>query len=48
MIPFFLEGVGGNTSFMQQDGLHPNAAGTRKVAATVLEYLEPELKRTTR
>src|SRR5436190_19447550 len=30
LIPFFLEGVGGNAPFMQQDGLHPNAAGTRK------------------
>jgi acyl-CoA thioesterase I len=47
LIPFFLEGVGGNGSLMQQDGLHPNAAGTRKVAATVLKYVEPELKRTT-
>jgi lysophospholipase L1-like esterase len=32
---------------MQHDGLHPNAEGTRKVAATVLKYVEPELKRTT-
>src|SRR3954451_25128451 len=31
LIPFFLEGVGGNAPFMQQDELHPNAAGTRKV-----------------
>jgi acyl-CoA thioesterase-1 len=47
LIPFFLEGVGGNASFMQQDGLHPNAGGSRKVAATVLKYVEPELKRAT-
>ena len=47
LIPFFLEGVGGNVSLMQQDGLHPNAEGTRKVAATVLKYVEPELKRAT-
>jgi acyl-CoA thioesterase-1 len=39
LIPFLLEGVGGNTAFMQRDGLHPNAAGARKVAATVLKYL---------
>jgi acyl-CoA thioesterase-1 len=47
LIPFILEGVGGNASLMQHDGLHPNAEGTRKVAATVLKYVEPELKRTT-
>ena len=32
---------------LADDGLHPNAAGARKVAALVLKYVEPELKRTT-
>jgi len=47
LIPFFLEGVGGAPALMQQDGLHPNAEGTRKVAATVLKYVEPLVKRPT-
>jgi acyl-CoA thioesterase-1 len=44
LIPFLLEGVGGNTKFMQRDGLHPNAEGTRIVEATVMKTLEPLLK----
>ena len=43
LIPFLLEGVGGNARFMQQDGLHPNAAGYRKVAETVMKAIEPLL-----
>jgi lysophospholipase L1-like esterase len=30
---------------MQPDGLHPNAEGTRMVAATVFQTLEPMLKK---
>jgi acyl-CoA thioesterase-1 len=45
LIPFLLDGVGGRSDLMQNDGLHPNVAGNRKVAATVLRYLEPMLKR---
>lgn len=40
LIPFFLEGVAGHPALMQPDGLHPNAAGARQVAATVLRALE--------
>ena len=43
LIPFLLEGVGGHANLMQQDGLHPNAAGTRLVTANVLRALEPML-----
>jgi acyl-CoA thioesterase-1 len=43
-IPFLLEGVAGNTMYMQDDGLHPNAAGYARVAGTVLGALEPRLK----
>jgi acyl-CoA thioesterase-1 len=43
MIPFLLAGVGGNSQFMQKDGLHPNAEGTRIVEATVRKALEPLL-----
>ena len=45
LIPFLLEGVGGHANLMQQDGLHPNAAGTRLVTANVLRVLEPMLAR---
>ncbi|HJZ96028.1 MAG TPA: arylesterase [Candidatus Solibacter sp.] len=40
LIPFLLEGVGGHNEFMQRDGLHPNAAGARKVEAVVMKTLE--------
>ena len=45
LIPFLLEGVGGNDRLMQRDGLHPNAEGTRVVAQTVLKTLAPLLKK---
>ncbi|HXA52006.1 MAG TPA: arylesterase [Candidatus Acidoferrum sp.] len=45
LIPFLLEGVGGDTRYMQRDGLHPNADGARKVEALVMKTLEPSLKR---
>jgi acyl-CoA thioesterase-1 len=45
LIPFLLEGVGGNPRLMQRDGLHPNAEGTKTVAATVLKHIEPLLKK---
>jgi acyl-CoA thioesterase-1 len=45
LIPFLLEGVAG-TSRMQRDGLHPTADGNRMVAATVMRYLQPLLRRT--
>jgi acyl-CoA thioesterase-1 len=44
LIPFLLEGVAGTTQYMQQDGLHPNAAGAKRVAATVMQALKPLLK----
>jgi acyl-CoA thioesterase-1 len=43
LIPFLLEGVGGHDEFMQRDGLHPNAAGARKVEALVMKTLAPLL-----
>jgi acyl-CoA thioesterase I len=45
LIPFLLEGVGGDTRYMQRDGLHPNADGARKVEALVMRTLEPSLNR---
>jgi acyl-CoA thioesterase-1 len=44
LIPFLLEGVGAHDEFMQRDGLHPNAAGARKVEALVMQTLAPLLK----
>lgn len=45
LIPFFLEGVAGKTELNQEDGIHPNAEGTRLVAANVYRYLKPLLEK---
>lgn len=42
-IPFLLDGVAGVTSLNQADGIHPNAAGARKMADTVGGTLVPLL-----
>ena len=44
LIPFFLEGVAGEEGLNQPDGIHPNAQGTRLVAATVYRHLRPMLE----
>lgn len=44
LIPFLLEGVGGNEELNQSDGIHPTAEGHRVVAQTVWKVLEPILK----
>ncbi len=44
LIPFLLEGVGAHDEFMQRDGIHPNAAGARKVEALVMKTMLPLLK----
>src|ERR1022692_3321806 len=44
LIPFLLEGVGAHDELMQRDGIHPNAAGARKVEALVMKTLTPLLK----
>ncbi|HXB71754.1 MAG TPA: arylesterase [Candidatus Acidoferrales bacterium] len=46
LIPFLLEGVAGSAGLMQKDGLHPNAAGARRVEETVRKAIEPFLKHT--
>lgn len=43
LIPSLLEGVGGDPALMQGDGIHPNAAGHRRVAHTVWAALAPLL-----
>lgn len=43
LIPFLLEGVGGNPKLNLPDGIHPNAQGYEVVAKNVLAVLEGEL-----
>ena len=45
LIPFFLEGVAGIDRYNQEDRVHPNAEGTRLVAATVYRHLKPLLEK---
>ena len=44
LIPFLLEGVGGNRELNQQDLIHPSAAGHRIIAELVWRTLEPVLR----
>ena len=44
LIPFLLEGVGGNRDLNQQDLIHPSAAGHRIIAELVWRTLEPILR----
>jgi acyl-CoA thioesterase-1 len=44
LVPFLLEGVAAEPELNQADGIHPNAAGHRRVAETVEPYLEAILK----
>ena len=41
LIPFLLLGVAGVDSLNQEDGIHPNPAGARRVAQNVWKVLEP-------
>jgi acyl-CoA thioesterase-1 len=45
LIPFLLEGVGGNRDLNQQDMIHPTAAGHRVIADLVWRTLEPILRK---
>ena len=44
LVPFLLEGVGGETHLNQRDGIHPTAEGHERVAANVLPHLRELLK----
>lgn len=46
LIPFLLEGVGGEEELNQSDGIHPNEEGHKIVAETVWRYLAPHLNST--
>ena len=41
LIPYLLEGVGGNPNLNQPDHVHPNAAGQKILAENVWKVLEP-------
>lgn len=44
LVPFLLEGVGGDAALNQADGIHPTAAGQEKVADLVAPYVAEVLK----
>jgi acyl-CoA thioesterase-1 len=44
LIPFLLQGVGGNPALNQQDGIHPTAEGHKIVAENVWKILQKDLK----
>ena len=46
-IPFLLQGVAGDASLNQGDGIHPNVRGAQIVADLVWAELEPALRRPT-
>ena len=39
LVPFMLNGVLGNPDLMSPDGIHPNAAGAKTIAANILPHL---------
>jgi acyl-CoA thioesterase I len=43
LVPFMLEGVAGNASLMQKDGLHPTASAQPIILATVWKHLASQL-----
>lgn len=47
-VPFLLQGVAGDASLNQADGIHPNARGAQLVADVVWAELKPALPRPTR
>ncbi len=47
-VPFLLQGVAGDASLNQADGIHPNARGAQVVADLVWAELKPALERPTR
>lgn len=44
LVPFLLEGVGGVSELNQRDGIHPNAAGQKRVAENVWMVLKRVLQ----
>jgi acyl-CoA thioesterase-1 len=46
-VPFMLQGVAGNPSLNQADGIHPNARGAEMVAELIWTELAPLMRRPT-
>jgi acyl-CoA thioesterase-1 len=46
LLPFLLQGVGGDPRYNQRDGIHPTAAGDRLIAETLWTVLEPLVRGT--
>lgn len=44
LLPFLLDGVAGDPTLNQADGIHPTAEGQAKVAASLLPVLEPVVR----
>ena len=42
LLPFLLKGVAGNSGFNIEDGIHPNPAGHRLIAALVYDFVAKE------
>lgn len=43
MVPFFMDGVWGDPALLIGDGLHPNAAGVRRIVEKMAPYVEKSL-----
>jgi len=43
--PFFLDGVAGDLSLIQRDGLHPNASGVKAIVAQILPKVQELIMR---
>lgn len=43
LVPFLLEGVGGEAALNQEDGIHPTAEGARILAQNVWDVMQPLL-----
>lgn len=41
LLPFFLEGVGGHTELMQEDGIHPNIKAQSIIKNNVWQFMAP-------
>ncbi len=44
LVPFFLQGVAGESSLNQQDGVHPNAEGYRVITENIYPYVLQAIK----
>jgi acyl-CoA thioesterase-1 len=44
LVPFLLEGVGGDTAFMQPDGIHPRANAQKRLLDNAWPQLQPLLR----